>query len=211
MAVVLSYWRDSLLHVKRSVSGVCPWTIERMASRIVTPPGNWVRRVVLLLGWLFLAFSFSLASPVNVLAQSAQGAIETIAPVAGLGEKSCKASEKGKSKSGSSEVCVRVGSRYQWVRTFSQNDVFSIAAFCSRWLDAALCGWVENTANDLLDLGPRGSDSCQRMFRVWIYRIASDVARGNYVAGTTYFKTALLPIARASYPACWNPRELREP
>lgn len=123
----------------------------------------------------------------------------------------CRASEKGKSKSGGSLVCVKNGSQYLWTRAFSQVDVFTIAEFCSKWLEAALCGWIEDSANRLLDVGPRSSDACQRMFREWTYRIASDLSRGAYVGGTSYYQTSLVPISRSKYPACWNPKELREP
>ena len=96
----------------------------------------------------------------------------------------CKVSELGKSKSNGSQVCIKQGNSYKWVKTLSTKDVYDFAPFCLLTINGevsgSVCGWTENIG---LKLVPRyvPKDLCIGALRKIVYLESRYYVSGKYV------------------------------
>lgn len=97
---------------------------------------------------------------------------------------SCKSNEVGRTKSNNSQVCVKSGNSYKWVKVLSKKDVYSLSSFCSTTIKSessgAVCGWNEKLGVFLASkFAPR--DICIDALRQVVYMESPYYVTGGYV------------------------------
>ena len=121
------------------------------------------------------AFSFSVAK-----SESAQAKTSPAWPF-GSG---CSVKEVGKTKSSNSQVCVKSGNSYKWVKVLSKNDVYNLSPFCSQVIKSessgAVCGWNERLGLELVRRY-RPKDICIEAIRQIVYLESQFYVTGRYV------------------------------
>jgi hypothetical protein len=96
----------------------------------------------------------------------------------------CSAKEVGKTKSSKSQVCVKSGRSYKWVKVLSKNDVYNLSPFCSQVIKSessgAVCGWNERLGLELVKRY-RPKDICIEAIRQIVYLESQFYVTGRYV------------------------------
>ena len=138
-----------------------------------------MKKALLVLAAAFTAsFSFSVATSENAQAKTS--------PVWPFGS-GCSSKEVGKTKSSKSQVCVKSGNSYKWVKVLSKNDVYNLSAFCSQTIKSessgAVCGWNEKLGLALVT-NYRPKDICIEAMRQIVYMQSQFYVTGRYVSST---------------------------
>jgi hypothetical protein len=131
--------------------------------------------------FLVLTVAFTAAIPLSVAtSESAQAKTSPVWPF-GSG---CSSKEVGKTKSGNSQVCVKSGGSYKWVKVLSKNDVYNLSPFCSQTIKSessgAVCGWNEKLGLELVRRY-RPKDICIEALRQIVYMESQIYVTGKYV------------------------------
>ena len=96
----------------------------------------------------------------------------------------CSVKEVGKTKSSNSQVCVKSGNSYKWVKVLSMNDVYNLSPFCSQVIKSessgAVCGWNERLGLELVRRY-RPKDICIEAIRQIVYLESQFYVTGRYV------------------------------
>ena len=96
----------------------------------------------------------------------------------------CSVREVGKTKSSNSQVCVKSGNSYKWVKVLSKNDVYNLSPFCSQVIKSessgAVCGWNERLGLQLVRRY-RPKDICIEAIRQIVYLESQFYVTGKYV------------------------------
>ena len=138
-----------------------------------------MKKTLLVLTMTFTtAFSFSVAKSESAHAKTS--------PAWPFGS-GCSAKEVGKTKSSNSQVCVKSGRSYKWVKVLSKNDVYNLSPFCSQTIKSessgAVCGWNEKLGLALVT-NYRPKDICIKAMRQIVYMQSQFYVTGRYVSST---------------------------
>ena len=116
----------------------------------------------------------------------------------------CSSKELGKTKSNNSQICVKSGNSYKWVKVLSKNDVYDLSPFCSQTIKSersgAACGWNEKLGLALV-ANNRPKDICIKAMRQIVYEQAQMDASGRYVSSAEVSASAYKILADTG---CWK-------
>lgn len=141
--------------------------------------------------------------PLSPFVSTTASAMEKNSPAWPFGSK-CSLKELGKTKSSNSQVCVKSGNSYKWVKVLSKNDVYNLSPFCSQTIKSessgAVCGWNEELGLALVR-EHRPKDICIAAMRQIVYMQSRFYVTGSYVSSTEV-SAAVNKILTDT--GCWN-------